>query len=127
MEINPIKPNTNGLPFPGATTKTDAVKEVAPKAKNAHADAATLHQQVKDVTGPEKERLDIVMKAANMYKNVYAVSDTTFTIFKDSTGQYITRFTSLKDGTVTYIPEPGIVQFMENAREERAAMFEVEA
>jgi hypothetical protein len=41
----------------------------------------------------------------------FAVRDTRFTIFKDSvTGQYITRFTSLRDGSVTYVPEPDILR-----------------
>lgn len=41
----------------------------------------------------------------------FAVRDTRFTIFKDSvTGQYITRFTSLRDGSVTYVPEPEILK-----------------
>ncbi len=36
----------------------------------------------------------------------FVISDTSFTIFKDATGQYVTRFTSLRDGKVTYFPEP---------------------
>jgi hypothetical protein len=38
--------------------------------------------------------------------NPYVVGDQQFTIFKDVTGQYITRYVSLRDGKVTYIPEP---------------------
>lgn len=41
----------------------------------------------------------------------FAVSDNRFTIFKDAkSGQYITRFTSLRDGAVTYVPEPQILK-----------------
>ena len=49
-------------------------------------------------------------QAAISFKNVYAVSDTNFTIFKDTTGKYITRYVSLRDGSVTYIPEPTLVK-----------------
>lgn len=134
MEIIPVKPNLAGGPvFPGAAAKADAVKEVAPKAQNATTDkAVVLEQQVKDVSktelrGAEKERFEVVLKASRMFKNVYAVSDMTFTIFKDGNGQFVTRFTSLKDGSVTYIPEPEILQYMESVGERRAAMIEVEA
>ena len=53
----------------------------------------------------ERRRVEIITQAAQI-ANVYVVSDRRFTIFKDTTGQYITRFTSLRDGKVTYIPEP---------------------
>lgn len=39
------------------------------------------------------------------------ISDSRFTIFKDSkSGQYITRFTNLQNGAVTYVPEPDILK-----------------
>ncbi len=54
----------------------------------------------------EQQHVAAVQQAAQHIANIYVVSDQTFTIFKDVTGQYITRFTSLRDGKVTYIPEP---------------------
>lgn len=54
----------------------------------------------------EAERLATIQRLARDVANVYVISDQKFTIFKDMTGQYITRFTSLRDGRVTYIPEP---------------------
>ncbi len=36
----------------------------------------------------------------------YIVGDQSVTFYKDATGQYITRFKSLRDGTVAYIPKP---------------------
>lgn len=60
----------------------------------------------------EQKRYEQVKQAAESYfKDVYAVSDQRFTIYKDSTGQYITRYTSLRDGKVTYIPEPSLLQY----------------
>lgn len=60
----------------------------------------------------EQKRFSAVQRAAqNLFKDVYAVSDTTFSIYKDSSGQYITRYFNLRDGKVTYIPEPRLLQY----------------
>ena len=45
---------------------------------------------------------------------VFVVSDQRFTIFTDATGQLITRFTSLRDGSVTYVPEPDLLARLES-------------
>lgn len=58
----------------------------------------------------EQQRFQAVQRAARQVADFYVVSDRTFTIFKDVTGQYVTRFTSLRDGKVTYIPEPNLVR-----------------
>jgi hypothetical protein len=64
-----------------------------------------------DVASAEQRRFEQVKRAAeSFFKDVYAVNDHTFSIYKDNTGQYITRFTSLRDGRVTYIPEPQLLQ-----------------
>jgi hypothetical protein len=44
-------------------------------------------------------------------RDVYVVGDSRFTIFKDMQGRFITRFTSLRDGTVTYVPESDVMRF----------------
>ncbi|TAF14749.1 MAG: hypothetical protein EAZ74_03180 [Alphaproteobacteria bacterium] len=44
-------------------------------------------------------------------RDIYVVGDSRFTIFKDMQGRFITRVTSLRDGTVTYIPEGDIMKF----------------
>ncbi|MBN8542681.1 MAG: hypothetical protein J0M34_00260 [Alphaproteobacteria bacterium] len=67
--------------------------------------------QANDVASAEVRRFEQVKKAAeSFFKDVYAVNDHTFSIYKDASGQYITRFTSLRDGRVTYIPEPQLLQ-----------------
>lgn len=58
----------------------------------------------------EQYRLQQVRRLSQQVADVFVVSDRTFTIFKDVTGQYVTRFTSLRDGKVTYIPEPNLVR-----------------
>ncbi len=56
----------------------------------------------------EQQRFQAVQRLSQQMVDPFVVSDRTFTIFKDITGQYITRFTSLRDGKVTYIPEPNL-------------------
>jgi len=127
MEINGVNAQPSNPVFNGAK-KAEAVKEVAPKALNATQDKIVPQEkQVKDVSKTEKERLDTVIRAVSEFKNIYAVSDTTFTIFKDSTGQFVTRFTSLKDGSVTYIPEPDVARFLESTKARREALIQIEA
>ncbi len=118
MDISGLNAQPSNPVFSGAR-RAEAVREVAPQAQNASTDVALPQtQQVRDVQGTEQQRLDTVVQAASQFRDVYAVSDTTFSIFKDSSGQFVTRFTSLKDGSVTYIPEPDIARFVEsnNAR-----------
>jgi hypothetical protein len=54
----------------------------------------------------EQKRADAVQALSQQAADNYVLGDQEFTIFKDVTGQYITRFTSLRDGKVTYFPEP---------------------
>src|SRR5262249_4884603 len=58
----------------------------------------------------EQKRYEAVQQAAQHIANVYVVSDKSFTIFKDATGQYITRYRNLQSGKVTYIPEPQLLK-----------------
>jgi len=63
----------------------------------------------------EDARLQAVKRASqHMAANSFAVSDVRFTIYKDQVGGaesefvFITRFTSLRDGKVTVVPEQGV-------------------
>lgn len=128
MEISAIKSTANSTPAFSAPKRSDATKDLQqPQASSAAYDSVTQVQQVKDLPEAEKQRLDTVIKAAHSFRNSFVVSDLKFTIFKDNSGQFITRFTSLKDGSVKYVPEPDILQFMENAGDRRAALIEMQA
>ena len=65
------------------------------------------------LVSPEQQRYDQVFFASKALVNtdVFAVSDKSFTIFKDAGGQYVTRYTSLRDGKVTYVPELKLIEF----------------
>jgi hypothetical protein len=76
----------------------------------------------------EQQRYEKVFRAAqSIFKDSYAVSDKSFSIFKDSSGQYITRYTSLRDGRVTYIPEPRLLQIFENSQASGSNLLEIQA
>ena len=53
---------------------------------------------------------EAITKLSSTLRNFYALGDTQFTIFKDSTGQFITRYFSLRDGSVTYVPHPVLLR-----------------
>lgn len=90
------------------------------------AQQAPGQEQTVDLAVAEQKRIAHVQRAAESYfKDVYAVSDTRFTIYKDSSGQYITRYTSLRDGRVTYIPEPDMLQYLERRMQAREALIEL--
>lgn len=91
--------------------------------------ATNVPGQVKaEPVNTEVKRTEAVYRAAqSFFKDVYAVSDTTFTIFKDSSGQYITRYTSLRDGKVTYIPEPDMLAYLDRRMQAREALIEIQA
>jgi hypothetical protein len=72
----------------------------------------TLTEPVRESVDAEKLRLEDLTRAAQNYPpDPYVVSDRTFTIFKDATGQYVVRYRSLRDGKITYVPEPAILPY----------------
>lgn len=96
--------------------------------ENTGAVSQTPQVQETEEVAVEARRLEQVQRAAeNVFRDVYAVSDSKFSIFKDSTGQYITRITSLRDGKVIYIPEPQMLQYMERMQNARQALLEIQA
>jgi hypothetical protein len=67
---------------------------------------------------PEQRRYNQVTQAAQRLAggDPYPISDRSFTIYKDASGQYVTRYTSLRDGRVTYIPEQKLLQAFERSQ-----------
>ncbi len=76
----------------------------------------------------EQQRYEKVFRAAqSIFKDSYVVSDKSFSIFKDSSGQYVTRYTSLRDGRVTYIPEPQLLRKFEDSQRAASNIVEIQA
>lgn len=116
MEINlsngiqmPTLPGAKGADFPVAKPSSQQSQSETPKPGN----------EIKPEAVEQKRYEQVVKAAESFFKDVYAVSDMRFTIYKDSTGQYITRYTSLRDGKVTYIPEPSLLQY-QRSKNQRA-------
>jgi hypothetical protein len=61
-------------------------------------------------------------QAALSFKDTYALGDQNFSIFKDATGKYITRYVSLRDGKVTYSPEPTFVKPLQQGGSSRVTI-----
>jgi len=76
---------------------------------------------------PEVSRYEAVRLAAEALKNTYAVSDVRFTIFKDVAGDYVTRFTSLRDGSVKYYPQKSLFELAKILSAQVEAMFSTSA
>lgn len=72
----------------------------------------------------EQAKISYLEKASAAYRAFfYPMGEVKFTIYKDSTGQYITRFTSLIDGTVTHIPEQNILDSMSRLTADVGSVF----
>jgi hypothetical protein len=53
------------------------------------------------------------------------LGDTEFAIFKDQSGQLITRFRNKVDGKVTYIPQPSLFTLGGSSTAEAASSFKI--
>lgn len=124
MEIN----LTGGVKVPQSLPGVTSSPQVPAAKKSESVEIPQAAVDSVDIPKAEQRRFEQVKKASqSFFKDVYAVSDQTFTIFKDSTGQYITRFTSLRDGRVTYIPEPQLLQQMQSHRGVAESLIEIQA
>jgi len=112
------------LPAPSVSSsgQTPAVSQPDP---NAGAPAPV--QVDYNAQAAEQSRAAALRKASEQVANLYVLGDQQFTIFKDTTGQYITRYTSLKDGKVTYIPEPSVFKLGGSSGSDTAPVLNITA
>lgn len=121
MDILNITPQVGGSIYQGATPAIakPVMQPPAPEIKV---------EQVKVPSTAEQARYEEVLKAAQaIQSNYFVVSDTRFTIFKDIAGDYVTRFTSLKDGSVKYYPQKSLFELMKIKHAQLNAAFNTEA
>lgn len=107
--------------LPSAEPVKHEVQAVAPVASDT---GKSLDKGNNDTTSS----LEVIKAAAQAFN--YPLGDKKFTIYKDSrTGEYITRFTSLIDGSVTYYPPPQLLKLSAGSAEGRTTgtVFEIEA
>lgn len=81
-------------PVPAPAVPTPAPKVSAPTPQDTSVDA----------------NIAAAKAAQAAAQQVYAVSDKKFAIFKDASGQFVTRYVSLRDGSITYEPAPSFVK-----------------
>lgn len=75
----------------------------------------------------DAKRQNLVQRAAERIRDLYPLGSTVFVIFKDSSGQLITRFTDLRSGKVTYIPEPNILAYDGGASADSEGLVRIDA
>lgn len=102
MDIN-INSNIAGLVRPPSTPDTATV----PASDPAPITFETRKPQPTPVQDDARASYQqAARKAIVSFANTYAISDKKFAIFKDASGQMITRYVSLRDGSVIYSPAP---------------------
>lgn len=103
----PVVPKNQGKAYaPLKRASSDAQPIPKPKSAEGQIDQKLAQADAK--------RLERLRQAAN----TFVLSDQSFTMYKDATtGQFITRFTSLRDGKVTYIPEPDMVSWLNQSKQ----------
>jgi hypothetical protein len=107
--------------FPGAGKSAPQVKEI-PQPQQA----AQVETEAAIIEATERRRYERIIQAAQtVVADLYVVSDQKFSIYKDVSGQYITRYTSLRDGSVTYIPEPELLRRAERAQASLSSAIEL--
>lgn len=79
-----------------------------------------------DANKSDETRYENMKQASQMFKDVFVVSDTTFSIYKDVKGQFVTRITNLRDGSVSYIPEPDMMQYLDRRGKARKALLKID-
>jgi hypothetical protein len=111
--------------LPGARSADLPVAVKTDSDIGSSAPTAGVEKKAESITTDMKREAAVQKAAQSYFKDVYAVSDTRFTIYKDTSGQYVTRYTSLRDGRVTYIPEPDMMQYLERRQAAREALLEI--
>ena len=100
-----------------------AAEKIAPKPQTSDTDIAPVSAP----SVPQAAASAKPQQPVRHLTNAYAVSDKRFTIYKDATGQYITRFTNLRDGKVTYVPDQDMAAFLESYRSHQSTGVNIEA
>lgn len=112
-------PETALTPYKNKPQPTRESHQVGQEQQGSSTITEGLEIQLTSTSDKESLRLAMVNEGARNYVgDKFAVSDVTFTIIKDPySGEYITRFRSLRDGTVTYIPEQEVMTYSQIRRQ----------
>lgn len=92
---NPIKTDSSSASVASAKPQQEVALPNPNAGKSQQVTAASI----------DNARAELVVMAARTVSNYFVVSDVKFTIFKDNQGTFVTKFTNLQDGSVSYYPE----------------------
>ena len=114
ISTSPVSGAPAQLPLPSSftTAPTDSAPATTtiPAATSASVKAAPAVKASTNALSNADLHQQIIQQASQSAAFNYPLGDKEFTIFKDNSGQYITRYVSLRDGSITYIPEPTLVR-----------------
>lgn len=113
-----------GLGTFGGGQAQSARTEIKLPVKSA-APVATVPVKVPD--NADQARYEAVQQAAKAVQNLFVVSDVRFAIFKDIAGDYVTRFTSLRDGSVKYFPQKSLFELAQIRHQRFEGFFDTKA
>ncbi len=108
ITINPVSTAVKPYAQPALKNASPAASSVTQAVQADQAAAAT--PDADNSSASSEDSHEAAVRAALSFKNTYALGDQQFSIFKDATGKYITRYVSLRDGKVTYLPAPTFVR-----------------
>ena len=118
----------NVISVPGLGTFGGGQQAAKPQVKPpANYVAPAKPAPVKVPESADKARYEAVRQATEAVKNLFAVSDFRFAIFKDIAGDYVTRFTSLRDGTVKYFPQKSLFEMAQIRTARLEGLFDTQA
>ena len=98
----PAKPAEIALPLPSVPTALQHVQ-----VQTAHVSDQAIQEAMQEKTKSLKQTI-----AAVLPRFYSPVGDVRFTIFKDASGQYITKITNIFSGESTQVPEPKILEMI---------------
>lgn len=112
MDISNIHPIVSGTSQtfkvpPPQTASSDQVPDTTVKQSEQQIVSAHNDNTLAQSSAAAQAQYQEALRQTYMsLQNFHPLGDTEFTIFKDATGQLITRYVSLTDGSVTYVPAP---------------------
>lgn len=117
MALDNIRVNIP-LPSSPGVSGVKAGEIALPKpSKNTTPIAKAVAEATVDLGKAEAERLETLRRGAQQLTNAYPLGENKISIYKDGSGQYITRSVNQRTGQVTYIPEPSILEFLQRRGE----------
>ncbi len=126
MDINPVRNGSASQNYAQHVKSADVSSDVVHRQPEAAYVAVQESDVASSVEKSEASRKALVDRASQKLARVLPSSET-FIIFKNNSGEFITRITNKDTGTVRYLPEPKLVQFLDDILGNDSAVVELQA